>query len=178
MWFSIASAKTMISLTVGVQHCNERPQWFGMFTSRYRHINTHFDVCKLFIFNIGIFCVFYKCANSDEKVKQKIERIFKIWEQRAIYNEEFLSDLNGLLSINPAKKPLMNENDDEQASITITNVKNCMRLEKETDKTFKLLPKAPLYDTEALNILKGRTLLTTHVFLFGKCRSFSGLFFF
>lgn len=49
----------------------------------------------------------------------------------------------------------MNENDDEQASITITNVKNCMRLEKETDKMFKLLPKAPFYDTESLNILKG-----------------------
>lgn len=91
----------------------------------------------------------------DEKVKHKIERIFNIWEQRAVYNDEFLSDLNGLLSINPAKKPQMNENDDEQASVTIANIKNCARLEKETDKSFKLLPKTPIYDTESLNILKG-----------------------
>lgn len=34
----------------------------------------------------------------DEKVKHKILRIFKIWEQREIYNDEFLADLNGLLS--------------------------------------------------------------------------------
>ncbi|EAA12441.4 AGAP007819-PA, partial [Anopheles gambiae str. PEST] len=35
----------------------------------------------------------------DEKVKHKILRIFKIWEEREIYNEEFLADLNGLLSV-------------------------------------------------------------------------------
>lgn len=34
----------------------------------------------------------------DEKVKHKILRIFKIWEQREVYNDEFLADLNGLLS--------------------------------------------------------------------------------
>lgn len=49
----------------------------------------------------------------------------------------------------------MNDADDEQASITIANIKNCIRLEKETDKIFKLLPKNPLCDTETLNILKG-----------------------
>lgn len=49
----------------------------------------------------------------------------------------------------------MNDNDDEQALMTIENIKHCVRLEKETDKTFKLLPKTPLYDTESLNILKG-----------------------
>lgn len=40
----------------------------------------------------------------DEKVKHKILRIFKIWEQREIYNDEFLADLNGLLSATSAKK--------------------------------------------------------------------------
>lgn len=92
---------------------------------------------------------------SDEKVKQKIERIFRIWEQRGIYNEEFLSDLHDLLSINPAKKPQPNENDDEQATITVSNIRNCMRLEKETDKCFKLLSKTPLCDTDTLHLLKG-----------------------
>ncbi|XP_055591692.1 nuclear receptor coactivator 6 isoform X2 [Uranotaenia lowii] len=38
----------------------------------------------------------------DEKVKNKILRIFKIWEQREIYNDEFLADLNGLLSATTA----------------------------------------------------------------------------
>ncbi|XP_055546292.1 uncharacterized protein LOC129730760 isoform X2 [Wyeomyia smithii] len=40
----------------------------------------------------------------DEKVKHKILRIFRIWEQREIYNDEFLADLNGLLSATSAKK--------------------------------------------------------------------------
>lgn len=48
-------------------------------------------------FFISIFC-------RDEKVRNKIFRILKIWEQRQIYSEEYLSDLNGLLSMNPVKK--------------------------------------------------------------------------
>lgn len=40
----------------------------------------------------------------DEKVKHKILRIFKIWEQREIYNDEFLADLNGLLSATTSAK--------------------------------------------------------------------------
>lgn len=97
-----------------------------------------------------------KLIRREEKVKHKIERIFRIWEQRAIYNEEFLTDLRGLLSINPAKKPPPNENDDEQATITVANIKNCIKLEKETDRSFKALPKAPLCDKEAISQLKGR----------------------
>jgi hypothetical protein len=37
--------------------------------------------------------------SADERVKSKILRIFKIWEHRGIYNEEFIADLNGLLSV-------------------------------------------------------------------------------
>lgn len=91
----------------------------------------------------------------EEKVKHKIERIFRIWEQRAIYNEEFLSDLRGLLSINPTKKPQPNESDDEQAAITVASIKNCIKLEKETDRSFKALPKASLCDKETICQLKG-----------------------
>lgn len=59
------------------------------------------------------------------------------------------------MSINPAKKPPPNENDDEQAAITVANIKNCIKLEKETDRSFKALPKATLCDKEALTQLKG-----------------------
>lgn len=72
-----------------------------------------------------------------------------------IYNEEFLSDLRGLLSINPAKKPPPTENDDEQATITVANIKNCIKLEKETDRSFKALPKASLCDKDTIAQLKG-----------------------
>lgn len=40
----------------------------------------------------------------EEKVRQKILRIFKIWEQRSVYDDEFLSDLTGLLSAGAVKK--------------------------------------------------------------------------
>lgn len=40
----------------------------------------------------------------DEKVRPKILRIFKIWEQRSVYDDEFLSDLTGLLSAGAIKK--------------------------------------------------------------------------
>lgn len=40
----------------------------------------------------------------DEKVRSKILRIFKIWEQRSVYDDEFLSDLTGLLSAGAIKK--------------------------------------------------------------------------
>lgn len=40
----------------------------------------------------------------DEKVRPKILRIFKIWEQRGVYDDEFLSDLTGLLSAGAVKK--------------------------------------------------------------------------
>lgn len=94
----------------------------------------------------------------EEKVKHKIERIFRIWEQRVIYNEEFLADLRGLLSINPTKKPQPNESDDEQATITVANIKNCIKLEKETDRSFKALAKAPLCDKESISQLKGTSI--------------------
>lgn len=73
-----------------------------------------------------------------------------------MYNEEFLTDLSGLLSINPAKKPQPNETDDEQVATTITSIKNCIKLEKETDRSFKMLPKTTLGDKETINNLKGK----------------------
>lgn len=66
-----------------------------------------------------------------------------------------MTDLRGLLSINPAKKPQPTENDDEQATITVANIKNCIKLEKETDRSFKALPKTPLCDKDTIAQLKG-----------------------
>lgn len=43
-------------------------------------------------------------VREDERVKSKILRVFKIWGQRSIYSEEFLTDLYDLLKITPAVK--------------------------------------------------------------------------
>lgn len=39
----------------------------------------------------------------EEKVKQRILRIFKIWDERGIYDEAFIADLSGLLSTTTKK---------------------------------------------------------------------------
>ncbi|XP_067624129.1 uncharacterized protein [Eurosta solidaginis] len=89
----------------------------------------------------------------DEKVKSKILRIFGIWEQRDIYNEEYLSDLCGLLNINPPKKaqPVVAESaDDYTNGPLITNIRECVELSLATDNSFKKLPKAPVCDIEII----------------------------
>ncbi|CAG2059333.1 unnamed protein product, partial [Timema podura] len=42
--------------------------------------------------------------NGIEKVKHRILRIFKIWGERGVYDEAFITDLTGLLST-ATKKP-------------------------------------------------------------------------
>lgn len=76
-----------------------------------------------------------------------------------MYNEEFLTDLHNLISINPInQRQQQAESDDEQqASIISEHIRNCVRNEKETDKSFKVLLKAPLCDTENMHSLKGTT---------------------
>lgn len=39
-------------------------------------------------------------------MKHKILRIFKIWEQRGVYGEEFITDLSGLISASPPSKKI------------------------------------------------------------------------
>ncbi|KAI9584012.1 regulation of nuclear pre-mRNA domain-containing protein 2 isoform X1 [Glossina fuscipes] len=88
----------------------------------------------------------------DEKVKNKILRIFNIWEQREIYTEEYLSDLCGLLNISPPKKShVIIESDDFQNSNLVASVRECVELSEMTDKSFKKLPKTPSCD---INIIK------------------------
>ncbi|XP_065357164.1 regulation of nuclear pre-mRNA domain-containing protein 2 [Calliphora vicina] len=88
----------------------------------------------------------------DEKVKNKILRIFSIWEQREIYNEEFLTDLCGLLNIAPPKKshtPAVDSDDFQNANL-ITSIRECVELSETTDKSFKKLPKTPNCDIESI----------------------------
>lgn len=72
----------------------------------------------------------------DEKVKHRILRIFKIWDQRQVYNEEFLTDLSGLISAAPKKKlePQQSSQPDEfQAALLISTMRSCSTLEQATD---------------------------------------------
>ncbi|CAK9829079.1 Regulation of nuclear pre-mRNA domain-containing protein 2, partial [Anthophora retusa] len=72
----------------------------------------------------------------DEKVKHRILRIFKIWDQRQVYDEEFLADLSGLISAAPKKKlePQASAPAEEfQAALLISTMRSCATLEQATD---------------------------------------------
>nr|XP_034825903.1 proline-, glutamic acid- and leucine-rich protein 1 isoform X3 [Maniola hyperantus] len=87
----------------------------------------------------------------DEKVRSKILRIFKIWEQRSVYDDEFLSDLTGLLSAGAIKKadddPL-----DFQPQQLVNKIKQCTVLEADTQTKLKYLHEhhLELSDADAL----------------------------
>lgn len=72
----------------------------------------------------------------DEKVKHRILRIFKIWDQRSVYDEEFLADLSGLISAAPKKKaepqPIQ-QPEEFQAALLISTMRSCSTLEQATD---------------------------------------------
>ncbi|XP_066590062.1 uncharacterized protein [Prorops nasuta] len=72
----------------------------------------------------------------DEKVKHRILRIFKIWDQRQVYDEEFLADLSGLISAAPKKKPDPQPTmvpDEFQSALLISTMRSCATLEQATD---------------------------------------------
>lgn len=119
----------------------------------------------------------------DDKVKEKISRIFKIWEQREIYGEEFISDLHGLLFLNSKQpssqgsssnlltnfnshsstgsSPITARSDDDEEEFllpnVVSNIRNCVTLEAETDKNLKLVVKANIPDMEKIRSnLKGK----------------------
>ncbi|GAB0098270.1 uncharacterized protein DMENIID0001_139850 [Sergentomyia squamirostris] len=95
----------------------------------------------------------------DEKVKGKITRIFTIWEQREIYNEDFISDLVGLLNMPPpSKRNKELEAEDPQTTALIGNIRDCVKLQERTDKSFKNLTKMPQCDLENIKAnLKDRS---------------------
>ncbi|KAG8222834.1 hypothetical protein J437_LFUL010346 [Ladona fulva] len=90
----------------------------------------------------------------DNKVKQSILRIFKIWDERGIYDETFISDLTGLLTTSTKgqsseqSQPLP----DFQPRILIEKIKSCKECEDETDMLLKKLNDShlSLSDADAL----------------------------
>lgn len=52
-------------------------------------------------------------------MKHRILRIFRIWEERQIYDEEFLTDLTGLLSVTAGKQAPDFDPNDFQVICTI-----------------------------------------------------------
>ncbi|XP_050554338.1 regulation of nuclear pre-mRNA domain-containing protein 2 isoform X1 [Spodoptera frugiperda] len=83
----------------------------------------------------------------DDKVRPKILRIFKIWEQRSVYDDEFLSDLTGLLSAGAVKK---SDDDSEfQPSQLVNKIKQCSVLEADTDLRLKEIHESHLELSDA-----------------------------
>ncbi|XP_038218147.1 uncharacterized protein LOC119836762 isoform X4 [Zerene cesonia] len=86
----------------------------------------------------------------DEKVRPKILRILKIWEQRSVYDDEFLSDLTGLLVAGAVKKT--DDDLDFQPQQLVNKIKQCSVLEADTDLRLKHIHECSLdlSDADAL----------------------------
>ncbi|CAB3226034.1 unnamed protein product [Arctia plantaginis] len=96
----------------------------------------------------------------DDKVRPKIVRIFKIWEQRQVYDDEFLSDLTGLLSAGANKKTGDDDPLEFQPNQLVNKIKQCAVLEADTDLRLKAIHDShlELSDAEALRAsLKDRS---------------------
>ncbi|KAK6643694.1 hypothetical protein RUM43_005204 [Polyplax serrata] len=90
----------------------------------------------------------------DDKVKSRIMRIFKIWDERGVYDEAFISDLCGLLTTNVKKKTDTNLDSSEfQSSILIAKIHECKLLASDTDIRFKKVKENSLHLTDADNML-------------------------
>lgn len=74
-------------------------------------------------------------------MRPKILRIFKIWEQRSVYDEEFLSDLTGLLSAGAVKK---DDDSEFQVSSSCNTSRPLLFMDFTTCKTSRLLYKHPI----------------------------------
>lgn len=95
---------------------------------------------------------------SDEKVKHKIMRIFKIWKDRQVYDEDFIADLDGLLAASVAKIKSKELDDEEFQVQTVVNyIRKCVNLQTETDKSLKSVIKTVLPNESVLKGLKDRS---------------------
>ncbi|PSN33251.1 Regulation of nuclear pre-mRNA domain-containing protein 2 [Blattella germanica] len=90
----------------------------------------------------------------EDKVKHRVLRIFKIWDERGIYDEAFISDLSGLLSTNTKKtnNEAVHDTSDFQPPTLINKIRSCKKLEDDTDLKLKRLNESHLSftDTDAL----------------------------
>ncbi|XP_024083913.1 regulation of nuclear pre-mRNA domain-containing protein 2 isoform X4 [Cimex lectularius] len=74
----------------------------------------------------------------DESIRNKILRLFKIWDDRNIYDESFLVDLSGLLTHGNKSNPRV-DIEDYQPSILYSRLKSCKNLEKDTEYKLKIM---------------------------------------
>ncbi|XP_063222834.1 mucin-2-like [Bacillus rossius redtenbacheri] len=97
----------------------------------------------------------------EEKVKHKILRIFKIWNDRGVYDDSFVSDLCGLLSTQTKKtqpEPALVETE-FQSSALFDLIRSCSQLDDETDTRLRKLKESPISVCDAdgiCTILKDR----------------------
>ncbi|KAF6210981.1 hypothetical protein GE061_014094 [Apolygus lucorum] len=94
----------------------------------------------------------------DPTIRNKILRIFKIWDERNIYDEQYLVDLSRLLT-RGHKTANRIDLEDFQPNLLYSRLKSCQTLEEDTDSKMKSLIEnpMPLTDTERLRTtLKNR----------------------
>uniref|UniRef100_A0A146KSZ8 Regulation of nuclear pre-mRNA domain-containing protein 2 n=1 Tax=Lygus hesperus TaxID=30085 RepID=A0A146KSZ8_LYGHE len=94
----------------------------------------------------------------DPTIRNKILRIFKIWDERNIYDEQYLVDLSRLLT-RGHKTANRIDLEDFQPNLLYSRLKSCQTLEEDTDSKMKSLIEnpMPLTDTDRLRTtLKNR----------------------
>ncbi|XP_066908038.1 uncharacterized protein [Halyomorpha halys] len=93
----------------------------------------------------------------EDSVRNKILRLFKIWNERGIYDEGFLVDLSGLLS-RVHKNTTRIDVQEFQPSVMYSRIRSCKELEDDTDVKLNTLNESHISftDIEKLqNSLKG-----------------------
>lgn len=112
-------------------------------------------------------------VREDERIKAKILRVFKIWEQRSVYNEEFLTGLYDLLKIaqtpkklsatsseiSPAKEVISTgsqDNDDFQLTSLVSSIRNTIKYKSISEINLNIVSKTSTPDVDHVkNTLKG-----------------------
>ncbi len=56
---------------------------------------------NILFLNVIISTFAYLCYFSEERVRNRVQRIFKIWEERDVYNSYFVQELTALLDPPP-----------------------------------------------------------------------------
>lgn len=78
-------------------------------------------------------------------MKEKILRIFKIWGERGVYDESFIADLSGLMSlpskkkVQPPPEPEVPDPLDFHPPALFVKIRSCHKLEDDTDLRLKRL---------------------------------------
>ncbi|CAH1390916.1 unnamed protein product [Nezara viridula] len=79
-----------------------------------------------------------KMVREDNNIRNKVMRLFKIWSERGIYEENFLVDLSNVL--NRIHKNIQSVDVQEfQSSIMFSKIRKCKELEEDTDTKLNTL---------------------------------------